>query len=62
MKHDPIIEEVWRNREALARRGNHDLHKIVLDVQRRQKTPLTELVDRRSRPIGSTVCRETRKP
>ena len=62
MYHDEIIEEVWKNREALAKRCHHNLHEIVLDLQRRQKTPLTELVDRRRRTSGSMVCREARQP
>ena len=62
MYHDMIIEELWKNRETLAKRYHHNLHDIVLDMQRRQRTPLTELVDRRRRTSGSMVCRETRKP
>ena len=61
MYHDEIIEEVWKNREALAKRCHHNLHEIVLDLQQRQRTPLTELVDRR-RTSASMVCREARQP
>ena len=62
MYHDEIIEEVWKNRERLAKQCQHNLHQIVLDMQRRQRTPLTELVDRRRRTSGSMVCREARQP
>ena len=62
MYHDEIIEEVWKNREALAKRYHHNLYEIVLDLQQRQKTPLTELVDRRRRASGPMVCREARQP
>jgi hypothetical protein len=62
MYHDAIIEEVWKNRETLAKRCHHDLHEIVLDLQRRQRTPLTELVDRRCRTNGAVACREARQP
>ena len=62
MYHDEIIEDVWKNREMLAKRCHHNLHDIVLYLQRRQKTPLTELADRRRRTSGSMVCRETRQP
>jgi hypothetical protein len=62
MYHDEIIAEVWKNRETLAKRCHHSLHEIVLDLQRRQKTPLTELVDGRRRSSGSMVCREARQP
>jgi len=61
MYHDEIIKEIWKNREALAKRYNQNLHEIVLDLQRRQKTPLSELVDRRHRTTGAMVCRETRQ-
>jgi hypothetical protein len=62
MYHDEIIEEVWKNRETLSKRSHHNLHEIVLDMQRRQKSPLTELVDRRRRTSVSMVCREARQP
>ncbi len=58
---DEIIEAIWKNREALAKRCHHNLHEIVLDLQQRQKTPLSELVDRR-RTSGAMVCREARQP
>lgn len=50
------------DRETLAKRCNHDLHEIVLDLQRRQRTPLNELVDRGRQTSASTVCREARQP
>ena len=62
MYQDEIISEVWKNREALAKRHNHNLHAIVVEMQRRQQTPLSELADRRRRASGSMVCREARQP
>lgn len=62
MYQDEIIAEVWKNRETLAKRHNHNLHEIVLDMQKRQQTPLSGLVDRRHRTRGSMVCREARQP
>ncbi len=47
MRHDEIIQEVWRNRQAIAERHDHDLHKIVKALQERQKAPLSRMVDRR---------------
>jgi hypothetical protein len=61
MYRDEIIEEVWKNREALAKRCHHNLHEIVRDMQQRQRSPLTELVDRRRRTSGSMACREERQ-
>ena len=46
---DEIIEEVWRNRESYAKQHNHNLHAIVADLQERQKTPFSSLIDRRNR-------------
>jgi len=62
MYQDEIIAEVWRNREVLAKRCHHNLHEIVLDLQRRQKHPLSELVAKRRRTSGPMVCREARQP
>ncbi len=53
MYHDEIIEEVWKNREILAKRCHHSLHEVVVDMQRRQEAPLTEIVDRRRQASGS---------
>ena len=58
MHHDEIIEEVWRNREALAKRSHHNLHNIVLDIQKRQGAPLSEIVDRRRRIGPPPLIRE----
>jgi len=61
MYHDEIIDEVWKNRETLAKRCHHNLHKIVLDLQRRQRAPLSALVDKRNRTRDPMVCREARQ-
>jgi len=49
MYQDEVIVEVWKNREAYARRHGHDLHKIVADLKRRQNKTDVNLVDRRVR-------------
>lgn len=61
MYHDEIITEVWQNREKLAQRCQHSLHQIVLDLQERQRTPLSALVDRRRRATGAVAGRDTRQ-
>jgi predicted metal-dependent hydrolase len=58
MYQDEIIAEVWRNREAFAKRHHHNLHEIVLEIQKRQQTPLSCLVDKKHRTSGSMICRE----
>jgi hypothetical protein len=47
MYRDEIIEEVWRNRDAYVKKHHHSLDEIVKDLQERQKTPHSKLVDRR---------------
>ena len=50
---DEIIVEVWKNRDAYAARYNHNLREIVADLQKRQETPFSRLVDRRRRKTTS---------
>ena len=47
--HDEIVEEVWKTREAYAMQHHHNLHEIVADLQKRQKAPFSNLIDRRKR-------------
>jgi hypothetical protein len=62
MYHDAIIDEVWKNRETIAKRCHNNLHEIVLELQRRQKASLSEIVDKRHRIGGPMMCRETHQP
>ncbi len=41
---DEVIEEEWRNRDALAARYHHDLDAIVAAMQERERHPLTKIV------------------
>ncbi len=54
---DEIIAKVWKNREAYASRHHHNLHEIVADLQKRQQTPFSTLVDRRHRTKPSTATK-----
>jgi len=47
MYRDEIIAEVWRNRDAYVEKHHHNLEEIVRDIQQRQKTPHSRVVDRR---------------
>ena len=47
MYRDEVISELWRIRDEYATENNHDLKRIVADLQRRQRQSLTRLVDRR---------------
>ena len=55
--HDEIINEVWENREAYAKQHHHNLHEIVADLQKRQKTPFSNLIDRRNRTKASRTTK-----
>ncbi len=62
MYKDEIIAEVWRNRDAYAKKHHHNLAEMVADLQARQKSPHCELVDRRdrkkaSRRLGSSAAK-----
>ena len=48
MYKDPIIDEVWRNRDAYAQAHGHDLNKIVADLQKREKEHPGRVVNRRA--------------
>lgn len=54
--HNEIIEDVWNNREAYATQHHHNLHEIVADLQKRQKTPFSKLTDRRNQTSAPTLC------
>jgi hypothetical protein len=62
MYQDEIINEVWKNREAYARRHNHNLHEIVLDLQKRQQNPLSCLVSKKHQISATKEVREIRQP
>jgi len=54
---DEIIEEVWRNRDQLSAKYNHDLDAIVAAMQKRQRRPLTALVKKRKPKTSKAACR-----
>lgn len=60
MYQDEIIAEVWKNRDAYAKRHHHNLHEIVVNLQKRQQNPLSRLVTRKHRTKESMACRKAR--
>ena len=46
MYKDEIIAEIWRNRDADARKHNFDLDAIIADLRKREKSHPERLVDR----------------
>jgi hypothetical protein len=61
MYRDEIINEVSENREAYAKRHHHNLHEIVLDLQKRQQNRLTCLVNKKRQTSAPMEVRETRQ-
>lgn len=59
MYKDEIIIEVWRNRDSYTEKHQHNLSKIVADLQARQKRPGCMLVDRRDRTRASSRPRSS---
>jgi hypothetical protein len=49
MYKDEIIAEVWRIRDAYVEKHHHNLDEMVRDLQERQKTRGSKMVDRRKR-------------
>jgi hypothetical protein len=41
-----ILDEVWRSRDAFARRHNYDLDAMVAELREMERRPLTHIVDR----------------
>ncbi len=48
MYQDEVILDVWKNRDAYARRHDNDLHKMVEDLKKRQEITPEHFVDRRA--------------
>ena len=53
MDKDEIIAEVWRNRDAYARKHHNNLDEIVADLRRREKSHPERFVDRQIRRTAS---------
>jgi len=48
MYKDEIIAEVWRNRDAYARKHHYNLEEMVADLRMREKSHPDRIVDRRA--------------
>lgn len=46
MEEDEILKEVWRNRDAFAKRHNYDLDSMVRELRRMERKSPNKLVDR----------------
>jgi len=52
MWHDPIVEEVRRNRQQYAARFNHDIGAICRAAREKQKESGSKIVSRPPRPAA----------
>ncbi len=57
MYKDDIISEVWRNRDAYARKHNYNLDEIVADLRRREQSHPDRIVDLRHRAKPCTTTK-----
>ena len=55
MYKDDIIAEVWRNRDAYARKHNYNLDEIVADLRKREQTHPDRVVDRSSHRVSTST-------
>ena len=55
MHKDEIIAEVWRNRDAYARKHHNNLDEIVADLRKREKSHPDRIVDRRFHRTASNL-------
>ena len=62
MYNDPIVEEIHRIREEIAKRFNYDLEAIVRDAQRRQHESGAKVVRREPRRIEPAPVSQSQEP
>jgi hypothetical protein len=54
MRRDEIIAEVWRNRDAFAKRHRYNLDAMVEELRQMERQPLNKLVDRSGKSAKKT--------
>ncbi len=55
MYKDGVIAEVWRNRDAYARKHHNNLDEIIADLRKREKSHPERIVDRRIRRVVASL-------
>ena len=55
MYKDEIIAEVWRNRDAYAKKHHYNLDEIVADLRMREKSHPDKIVDHRTKSSSVRV-------
>jgi len=57
MMKDKILEQVWRTKDALAKKYGYNVRTMAKDLQQREKTSTAEVVNLHDRRADS-VCEE----
>ncbi len=57
MYKDEIISEVWRNRDAFAKKHNYNLDRMVADLRKREQAHPDRIVDLRHRTKPCTATK-----
>jgi len=61
MVEDEILREVWRNRDAFAKRHHYDLDAMVEELRRMERRSPNKLVDRSGEPVKKTQRRKRQR-
>jgi len=54
MEGNEILKELWRNRDAFAKRHRYDLNAMVEEIRRMQRQSPNKLVDRSEKLVERT--------
>ncbi len=49
---DPIIDEVWKAKDAIATRHNHNIRQLVEHLREQQKSSQAPIVDLRAQRVA----------
>ncbi|MCU0913323.1 MAG: hypothetical protein MUC88_02025 [Planctomycetes bacterium] len=60
MAEEEILKEVWRNRDAFAKRHGYDLDAMVEELRRMERQSPNKLVDRSGEPMKKPRQRKRR--
>ena len=61
MVEDEILKEVWRNRDAFAKRHRYNLDAMVEELRRMERQSSHKLVDRSGEPVKKTRRRKRQR-
>ena len=61
MTRDEILKEVWRNRDAFAKRHGYNLDAMVEELRQMERRSPNKLVDRSGEPVKKTRRRKRQR-